>query len=111
MNIKRLLKMEPAPETEVPADFQEKLEQSQALERAIREFFKTPVGKYLKQELDQDKKQAMLELTKIPAWDIQHIREAQDKYQLALRIEQYFAKALIQGNQATQIIEGNINYG
>ena len=105
MNIKRLLSRSDPIEDRTPDRYDDDLAKAQQLEAEARKFLETPIGKYLIEKIKRERADAMLELTKCDAWNIKDVSKAQEKYQIAAKVETWIVQAILEGQQATNIIE------
>jgi hypothetical protein len=107
-NLKRMFGM--SQEQKPPDEEIRALEDALALEQTARDFFKTKLGAFIKEQIDQDKQQALLELAKANPWDAEAVQKIQNKYEVCRQIEVYFARAILNGQQAGQILQQmNVN--
>lgn len=81
------------------------------LERAVfgkevENFLNTRIGKYLVQRAEEEAEEATERLKTTAAWRTRRIRELQNEIKVAESIQQWLADAVMDGIQATNLLEG-----
>lgn len=107
MNLKQLLHgtlSAPEPTNEEWEKSVIELEKAQHLEQAVRDFFKTPLGVHLQQWMDDEQTRALHRLALVDSFDRGAIAEAQEQYKFAQSLRNRLGQAILDGQEATQLI-------
>lgn len=73
----------------------------------VQQFLDSDVGQYLLSRTEQEREEAIEELSKVSPWRRRRITHLQNKVWVCDHFHKWLADAIIDGENSTRIIEGN----